>query len=90
LNVYRYIRVSSIDQNEDRQIVAMTELKIPQNNIYIDKQSSKDFNRPEYTELLSKLKSGDLLYIKSINRLGRNYDEILNNWRKLKKEMYVI
>lgn len=83
---YGYIRVSSTDQKEDRQLISMQELKILSNRIFIDKQSGKDFNRPKYTELLNKLQSGDLLYIKSIDRLGRNYEEIQNQWRILTKE----
>ena len=82
---YGYIRVSSTDQNEDRQTIAMHELKIPRNHIFIDKQSGKDFDRPVYMALLKKLKFGDLLYIKSIDRLGRNYDEIQKQWRILTK-----
>ena len=85
-NVYGYIRVSSRDQNEDRQLIAMQELKIPHNNIYMDKQSGKDFNRPKYKHLLRRLRQDDLLYIKSIDRLGRNYSEILEQWRVLTKE----
>ena len=85
-NVYGYIRVSSRDQNEDRQLIAMQELKVPRNNIYMDKQSGKDFNRPKYKRLLRRLRQNDLLYIKSIDRLGRNYSEILEQWRVLTKE----
>ena len=85
-NVYGYIRVSSKDQNEDRQMIAMKELNIPQSNIYLDKQSGKDFNRPRYKRLLRRLRQDDLLYIKSIDRLGRNYSEILEQWRVLTKE----
>ena len=83
---YGYVRVSSTDQNEDRQLIAMQEQEIPPDNIYIDKQSGKDFERPYYKELTDKLKPGDLLFIKSIDRLGRNYDEIQNQWRILTKE----
>lgn len=83
---YGYIRVSSADQNEDRQLVAMQGLGIPQERIFMDKQSGKDFNRPSYQELIKRLKAGDLLYIKSIDRLGRNYEEIQNQWRLLTKE----
>lgn len=85
-NVYGYIRVSSKDQNEDRQMIAMKELNIPQSNIYLDKQSGKDFNRPRYKRLLRRLRQDDLLYIKSIDRLGRNYSDILEQWRVLTKE----
>ena len=86
MTIYGYIRVSSADQNEDRQIFAMNELKIPAKQIFTDKISGKDFKRPSYQALVRKLKPGDLLYIKSIDRLGRNYDEIQNQWRILTKE----
>jgi DNA invertase Pin-like site-specific DNA recombinase len=78
--------VSSKEQNEDRQVLAMNELRIPPANVFMDKQSGKDFERPAYKKLIQSLKSGDLLYIKSIDRLGRNYDEIQNQWRVLTKE----
>lgn len=84
--IYGYIRVSSRDQNEDRQLIAMKELAIPDRNIFMDKQSGKDFDRPQYKKLIRKLKRDDLLYIKSIDRLGRNYEEIQNQWRALTKE----
>lgn len=84
-----YIRVSSTDQNEDRQLLAMLEKGVPEKNIYIDKQSGKDFNRPQYKRLLKKLKPGDLLYVMSIDRLGRNYEEIQEQWRILTKELAV-
>ena len=87
--IYGYVRVSSTDQNEDRQMLEMQRLKIKKKNIYIDKQSGKDFNRPSYQRLLGKLKKGDLLYVKSIDRLGRNYKEIQDQWRVLTKEMEV-
>jgi DNA invertase Pin-like site-specific DNA recombinase len=83
---YAYIRVSSKDQNEDRQLLAMQELAIPEKNLFIDKQSGKDFERPQYRKMVRKLKKDDLLYIKSIDRLGRNYAEILDQWRILTKE----
>lgn len=86
---YGYIRVSSVDQNEDRQLLAMQAQSIPPEHIFIDKQSGKDFNRPEYRRLLKKLGPGDLLYIQSIDRLGRNYDEVQNQWRILTKELLV-
>lgn len=86
MNVYGYIRVSSRDQNEDRQLIALKEVGVPEKNIYLDKQSGKDFNRPQYKKLLRKMKKDDLLYIKSIDRLGRNYEEILQQWRVLTKE----
>jgi DNA invertase Pin-like site-specific DNA recombinase len=84
--IYGYVRVSSIDQNTDRQIDAMNGIKIPETQIFSDKQSGKNFERPQYKALLKKLKSGDLIYIKSIDRLGRNYDEIQKQWRILTKE----
>ena len=85
-SVYGYVRVSTREQNEDRQLIALQELLIPTENIYMDKQSGKDFDRPQYKKLVRKLKRDDLLYIKSIDRLGRNYDEILEQWRLLTKE----
>ena len=84
--VYGYIRVSSKDQNEDRQRIAMLENGVDQRRIYMDKQSGKDFDRPGYRRLLKRLKPGDTLIIKSIDRLGRNYDEILEQWRLITKE----
>ena len=78
--------MSSRDQNEDRQLIALREVFVPEKNIYMDKQSGKDFDRPNYKQLLRKVKKGDLLYIKSIDRLGRNYAEILEQWRVLTKE----
>ena len=86
MSVYGYIRVSSRDQNEDRQLIAMREIDVPEKNIYTDKQSGKDFERPQYKKLVRKLKRDDLLYIKSIDRLGRNYEEIQNQWRFLTKD----
>lgn len=86
MNIYGYFRVSSRDQNEDRQLIALKEVGVPEKNIYLDKQSGKDFNRPQYKKLLRKMKKDDLLYIKSIDRLGRNYEEILQQWRVLTKE----
>ena len=85
-NLYGYIRVSTREQNEDRQILALKELSIPAKNLFIDKQSGKDFERPQYRKMVRKLKKDDLLYIKSIDRLGRNYSEILEQWRILTKE----
>jgi len=84
--IYGYIRVSSADQNEDRQLIAMQGLKIPKIQLFIDKQSGKDFDRVEYKRLVKKLQPGDLLYVLSIDRLGRNYEEIQNQWRVLTKE----
>ena len=78
--------MSSRAQNEDRQLIALREVGVNEKNIYLDKQSGKDFNRPQYKKLLRKIKKDDLLYIKSIDRLGRNYEEILQQWRVLTKE----
>ena len=86
-NVYGYVRVSSIDQNEDRQLIVMDENNVPKGNIYIDKQSGKDFERPQYKKLVKKLNAGDLLYILSIDRLGRNYEDIQKQWRILTKDI---
>ncbi len=85
-NVYGYIRVSSRDQNEDRQFIALREVAVPADHIFLDKQSGKDFERPQYKRLLRTLKKDDLLYIKSIDRLGRNYEEIQKQWWVLTKE----
>lgn len=87
--IYGYIRVSSRDQNEGRQVIAMREFGIAEKNLVIDKQSGKDFARPGYRRLLRKLKPNDTLVIKSIDRLGRNYDEVLEQWRLLTKEKQV-
>ena len=84
---YGYIRVSTKDQNEDRQTKAMKDANVPEENIFLDKQSGKDFNREQYKKMLEKMKQGDLLYILSIDRLGRNYEEIQNQWRVLTKEL---
>lgn len=83
---YGYIRVSTKEQNEDRQVIALEEAGIDKQNVFMDKQSGKDFQRPQYKKLLRKLIKNDLLYIKSIDRLGRNYSEILEQWRFLTKE----
>ena len=85
-NIYGYIRVSTREQNEDRQLLAMRELAILERNIFTDKQSGKDFERPQYKRLVKKLRPDDLLYIKSIDRLGRSYGEILEQWRILTRE----
>lgn len=85
-NIFGYIRVSSRNQNEDRQLIALKELAIPEKNIFVDKQSGKDFQRPNYKKMVRRLKKDDLLYIKSIDRLGRNYAEILEQWRILTKD----
>ena len=84
--IYGYARVSSKDQNEIRQLLALEEYGVAPEDIYIDKQSGKDFNRPGYLELVEKLEPGDTLVVKSIDRLGRNYDEILDQWHKITKE----
>ncbi len=86
MNTYGYVRVSTKEQNEDRQMIAMRKFGIEDSRIVLDKQSGKDFDRPGYRKLLHKLKAGDTLVIKSIDRLGRNYDEILEQWRLLTKE----
>lgn len=87
--IYGYVRVSSKDQNEDRQVITMKEMQVPDENIYVDKQSGKDFNRPQYKRLLHKVKPDDLIYIKSIDRLGRNYKEILEQWKVITKDKQV-
>ena len=86
LNIYGYMRVSSKEQNEDRQKIALTEMGVPENNIYMDKQSGKDFERTQYKRLLRKLNENSVLYIKSIDRLGRNYGELNEQWRIITKE----
>jgi len=86
LTTYGYIRVSTAEQNADRQYNAMKKLGISQSKIYMDKLSGSDFQRPAYQELIAKIKPGDLIYVKSIDRLGRNYEEIQNQWRILTKE----
>ena len=87
--VFGYIRVSSRDQHTDRQMIAMRDFGVPDGNIFTDKQSGKDFDRPAYRRLVQKMKPGDVLVIKSIDRLGRNYDEILEQWRLLTKKKNV-
>ena len=89
MDTYGYIRVSTRDQNEARQLTAMRELSIADKHLYVEKQSGKDFDRPQYKRLVKKLKPDDLLYIKSIDRLGRDYGEILEQWRILTKEKKV-
>ena len=86
MKTYGYVRVSSKEQNEDRQVIEMNKLNILKENIFIDKQSGKDFNRENYTVLLENLKNGDLLYVLSIDRLGRNYQDILSQWRVLTQD----
>lgn len=83
---YGYCRVSSVSQNEERQLIALAEMNVPEKNIYVDKQSGKDFNRPQYKKLLRKLNENTVLYIQSIDRLGRNYQEIQEQWRIITKE----
>ena len=87
MTAYGYVRVSSTDQNEDRQMLALGEKSIPRENIYMDKQSGKDFHRPRYCALTRRLRRGDVLYVLSIDRLGRNYEEIQQQWRYLTKEI---
>ncbi len=84
---YGYVRVSSKDQNPERQLLAMQERQIPVKNIYLDKMSGQDFSRPQYLKLLKTIKKGDTMVVKSIDRLGRNYGEILEEWRKITKEI---
>ena len=84
--VYAYVRVSTKEQNEDRQLIDMQKLEIDKNSIFIDKQSGKDFKRPEYTKMIGRLEVNDVVIIKSIDRLGRNYIEILEQWRVLTRE----
>ena len=84
---YIYIRVSDKSQNEARQLADVTELNIPAENVFIDKQSGKDFDRPEYQKLMSQLNEGDIVYFHSIDRLGRNYEQIIENWNKITKEI---
>ena len=85
--IYGYVRVSTKDQNEARQMLAMHQLGISDKYIFVDRQSGKDFNRPQYRKLMRKLKKGDTLVVKSIDRLGRNYDEILEQWRIISREI---
>lgn len=85
--VYGYARVSSRTQNEDRQIAALCEAQVPKRNIFIDKQSGKDFDRPMYKKMICRLKADDVIYIQSIDRLGRNYEEIMQQWKLITKEM---
>ena len=88
-NIYGYVRVSTKEQNEARQVLALREYCVSEKNIYIDKVSGKDFNRPQYRKLMRNIKPGDILVIKSIDRLGRNYEEILVQWRMITKEKAV-
>ena len=86
---YAYLRVSTREQNEERQLAAIEGLEIPKDNVILDKESGKNFHRPEYIKMKAKMEKGDILYIKSIDRLGRNYHEILEEWRFLTREKYV-
>ena len=87
--IYGYVRVSTKEQCEDRQLIALQEFSVPRENVYIDKLSGKDFNRPRYKRLMRKIRPGDTLVLKSIDRLGRNYEEILKQWRYITKEKRV-
>ena len=89
MNIYGYARVSAKDQNEERQLIALTDVGVKMENIFIDKQSGKNFDRPQYKYMIKELNNGDLLYILSIDRLGRNYEEIQHQWRTLTKEIGV-
>ena len=89
MTIYGYVRVSTREQNEDRQLIALREVGVENKYIFLDKQSGKNFDRPQYKKLLRKLKKDDLLYIKSIDRLGRNYEEILQQWRLLTKDKWI-
>jgi len=89
MGTFGYIRVSSTDQNEDRQLVKMQGLKIPPENIFIDKQSGKDFDRPQFAKLMQMLQAGDLLYISSIDRLGRNYEESRTHKKPMDKNAVI-
>lgn len=88
-NIYGYVRVSSKDQNENRQLDAMKDMNIPEKNVYVDKQSGKDFDRPQYNSLMKKIRENDLICILSIDRLGRDYEEIQKQWRYITKEKKV-
>ena len=89
MKIFGYVRVSSTDQNEDRQMIALRQVGVPDENIYMDKMSGKDFDRPQYKKMVKRMKQGDLLYVLSIDRLGRNYEEIQRQWRVLTKEIGV-
>ena len=89
MELYGYVRVSSTDQNEDRQLLAMRGENVPEENIFADKQSGRDFRRPQYAEMKRRLHAGDLLYVLSIDRLGRNYEEVQQQWRSLTKDIGV-
>ena len=87
MKIFGYVRVSSTDQNEDRQMIALRQMGVLDENIYMDKMSGKNFDRPQYKKMVKRMKQGDLLSVLSIDRLGRNYDEIQNQWRILTKEI---
>ena len=87
MSTYGYARVSGTDQNEDRQMIALHQVGVEDKHIFMDKQSGKDFDRPQYKKMVKKMRHGDLLYVLSIDRLGRNYDEIQHQWRILTKEI---
>lgn len=89
MTIYGYVRVSSTDQNEDRQMIALHQMGVEDKHIFMDKQSGKDFERPQYKKMVKKMRRGDLLYVLSIDRLGRNYDEIQHQWRILTKEICI-
>lgn len=86
MSIYGYARVSSRDQNEERQLFSFRNVNVPEENIYVDKQSGKDFLRPSYSQMIRKLKRDDIIYIHSIDRLGRNYEEIIEQWRFINKD----
>ena len=88
IKIYGYVCVSSTDQNEDRQLIALREKEVPIDHVFIDKLSGKDFNRPQYQKMQKKLRAGDILYILSIDRLGRNYNDILVQWQYITKELH--
>lgn len=90
MDIYGYARVSSSDQNEERQLLALRARNVPERNIFVDKQSGKDFLSPQYRRLARRLREGDLLCVLSIDRLGRNYEEIQQQWRYLTKEIGVL
>ncbi len=85
-NIFGYCRVSSRDQNEDRQLITMKEMDVPEKNVFVDKQSGRDFDRPQYKRLMRRIKAGDVLYVKSIDRLGRNYRDIQEQWKIITKD----
>lgn len=85
-NRYGYVRVSSRDQREERQMLAMHGMRIPDSHIYVDKQSGKDFNRPQYQKLLRKIKADDVVFVQSIDRLGRNYQDIIAQWKRITRD----